>query len=395
MFDAVSIADFDFTLRTRLVFGCDAGDKAGTLAREIGGRRVFLVTDPGIVAAGHVERVEDALRGAGLEVRRFDRVRESPTAANVDACRAALGDWPADLLVGLGGGSSIDVAKGCNFVRAGGGRMEDYQGTGKARGEMLPLIAIPTTAGTGTEVQSFALIEQDGTRQKMACGDPAAAPRLAILDPALTVTQPTFVTACTGLDTLGHAVETAVTTRRGPVSTMFSTMAFELAEANLPRVLEDPDDLAARGHMLVAAAFAGIAIENSMLGAAHSMANPLTAHHELAHGQAVGMMLPIVVRYNAAVAENAALYAALARRAGLVAAAAPDGEAVAALIARIESLLDLAGMERSLAARRFSESTVDALAAEAARQWTAQFNPRRVTAESFRDLFAEACSPTG
>lgn len=383
---------FDFSLRTRIVFGPNVVDRVGSLAGELGARRVFLVTDPGIVAAGHVERTEKALVDAGIKVRRFDQVDGNPTSTDVDACREALGDWDAEILIGLGGGSSIDLAKGCNFLRGGGG-MEDYWGIGKAKGELLPLIAIPTTAGTGSEVQSFALIEQNDTHQKMACGDLRATPAIAILDPTLTVTQPQFVTACTGLDAVGHAVETAVTTKRNSLSSMFSREAFLLAQASLPRVLQDPEDLEARGHMLRAAAYAGIAIENSMLGASHSMANPLTARHGIAHGQAVATTLPVVVRYNGLEPGIAAIYAELARSARLCDAGRSDDEAVEALVSRLDALLEAAGFARSLGALDVPESALDALAAEAARQWTAQFNPRKVDRAEFRELLAEAWAP--
>lgn len=379
-----------FSMPTRIVFGAGRADDSGELARELGARRAFLVTDPGIVRAGHAARVERALRGAGLDVRSFDRVRENPTSADVDACRAALGDWNADLLVAVGGGSSIDVAKGCNFLRAGGGRMQDYHGVGKGKGAFLPLIAIPTTAGTGSEVQSFALIEQDGTHRKMACGDARAAPAIALLDPTLSMTQPRDVTACTGLDTLAHAVETAVTTKRTPMSSAFSLAAFVAVQADLPRVLAAPDDLVARGRMLLAATNAGIAIENSMLGAAHSMANPLTARYPLAHGLAVALVLPHVVRFNAAEPTAAAAYAALATAAGLCAADAAVAAAVDALVARLEQLLEDTGFARSLAAHGVSASAVGELAEDAATQWTAQFNPRAVGAAEFRVLFAAA-----
>ncbi len=382
---------FDPNLRTRIVFGTDAVDRVGELVAELAAERVFLVTDPGIVAAGHVERVETVLRACQLEVRRFDAVRQNPTTVDVENCVADLGDWNVDLLVGLGGGSSIDVAKGCAFLRAGGGRMQDYWGIGKARGTLLPVIAIPTTAGTGSEVQSFALISQEESHQKMACGDPQAAPRLAILDPTLSVTQPRFVTACTGLDAIVHAVETAVTTKRTRVSDQYSRQAFQLGNANLAIVLEEPDNLEARGEMLVAAACAGIAIENSMLGAAHSMASPLTAHHGFAHGQAVGMMLPIVVRYNSSLPEARSRYAALARASGLCPSDAADGDATESLIARLLALLEVAGFERSLASCGVTADAVDDLAAEAARQWTANFNPSKVDEADFRDLFAIAC----
>ncbi|MAE76334.1 MAG: alcohol dehydrogenase [Planctomycetes bacterium] len=371
----------DFSLGTRVVFGPNATDRLGTFAAEFGGR-VFVVTDPHIVAAGHVDRAERSLASAGLEVRRYEGVRENPTSADVAACRAALGDWNPDLLVGLGGGSSIDVAKGCNLVRAGGGTMEDYWGVGKAKGTLLPLIAVPTTAGTGTEAQSFALVAQEDTHQKMACGDPQMLPRLAVLDPILTTTLPPFVTACTGLDTIGHAVETMVTKKRNAFSRPFSVEAFRLAHASLPLVLDDPDNLDARGDMMLAATFAGVAIENSMLGAAHSLANPLTAHHDLAHGLAVGLVLPGVVRFNSEHAEIAELYEGLARGARL--------NSVSALVQRLEELLDLCRIEHSLTAHGVPTTGVTGLAEEALRQWTAQFNPREVTVQDLERLLIAA-----
>ncbi len=194
----------------------------------------------------------------------------------------------------------MDCAKGINFLYTNGGQMQDYWGVGKAKRPMLPMIAVPTTAGTGSEAQSFALISDAQTHVKMACGDKKAACRVAILDPRLTLTQPPRVTALTGIDAVAHAVETYVTNKRNPISQVFSREAWRLLAANFGRVLEHPGDVTARGAMQLGACFAGLAIENSMLGAAHGLANPLTAHYGIPHGQAVGLMLPHVIRFNAA-----------------------------------------------------------------------------------------------
>jgi alcohol dehydrogenase len=299
---------FDHQPRTRIVFGIDASAGAGELARETGMKRVLLVTDPGVVAAGHAERVRQSLEKAGVATALFGKVRENPTTADVDACLAAAREAGIDGIVGLGGGSSMDTAKGCNFLLTNGGRMQDYWGVGKAARPMLPLIAIPTTAGTGSECQSFALIADIETHQKMACGDPKAAARAAILDPALTLSQPPRVTACTGIDALSHALETAVSKKRNALSLAYSREALRLCETSLPRVVQRGGDLEARAGMLLGAALGGLAIENSMLGAVHAAANPLTAHFRLAHGQAVGLMLPSVIRFNAADPETARLY---------------------------------------------------------------------------------------
>ena len=221
-----------------------------------------------------------ACDAAGVNVTIFDEVKENPTTREVDQCLEVARAVRPQLIIGLGGGSSMDTAKGCNFVLTNGGRMQDYWGVGKATKPMLPLIAVPTTAGTGSECQSFALIADEKTHQKMACGDPKAAPRVAILDPLLTVTQPRQVAACTGIDAIAHAVETAVTKKRNELSWLYSREAFRLMTANFDCVFEQPDNLEARAAMQLGAAYAGTAIENSMLGAAHSAANPLTARFE-------------------------------------------------------------------------------------------------------------------
>ncbi len=363
--------------------------RLGELAREIGGTHALLVTDQGIVAAGHAGRVRHALEGAGFAVTTYDRVRENPTTADVDACLAVARPAGIDLIVGLGGGSALDTAKGCNFLLTNGGQMRDYWHAKAATKPLLPLIAIPTTAGTGSECQSYALIADEQTHQKMACGDPKAVARVALLDPTLTVTKPRRVTACTGLDAIGHAVETLVTSKRNPVSHLFAREAFALLNANLSAVLERPDDLAARGAMQLGAAYAGLAIENSMLGAAHACANPLTAQFGVVHGQAVAIMLPTVVRYNAVDSAAAMLYAELAVHAGLCAPGNIDA-AVGALARRLDELLAIAGLPKDLAASGVTAAAIAALADNAATQWTGSFNPRPVKAPEFAALYRSA-----
>jgi alcohol dehydrogenase len=371
------------------VEGVGAVERLGELAAALG-RNALLVTDPGLCAAGHTGRAEASLRAAGVECRRFDAVRENPTTEDVDRCLAAVREGPTDLLIGFGGGSPIDVAKGANLLLAGGGTLEDYCGQGRSAEGALPLIAVPTTAGTGTEVQSFALIARAHDHRKMACGDEHIAPRVALLDSELTLTLPAQVTAVTGLDAIGHAVESLVTTAGGPVSSALARESFTLAAKALPRVLEAPDDLQARSAMLRASCLAGRAIENSMLGAAHSMANPLTQQHDVPHGQAVGMCLPVVVRFNAAEEGAGRAYADLAREAGLCAPSAPDRTAIDALISALQRFVELAGLPSSLAECGLEGTDIDGLARGAADQWTARFNPRSIEARDFASLYREA-----
>lgn len=384
------IIGFDTWPRTRIVFGFNALDRLGDLTRELPARRVLLVTDPGIVTAGHVDRAQRVLTSAGVEVVLFDGVRENPTTRDVDNCLAVAREARIEAIIGLGGGSSLDTAKGCNFLLTNGGRMQDYRGVGRATRPMLPLIAVPTTAGTGSECQSFALIADEETHQKMACGDPKAAPRIALLDPTLTVSQPHRVTACTGMDAIVHAVETAVTTRRNEFSALYAREAFRRLIAYYPRVLASPQDLQARAHVMLGAAFAGIAIENSMLGAAHSAANPLTAHYNVVHGHAVGLMLPHVVRFNAQEPEVRELYHELLCAAGKAERSADPAESVAKLVAELNAALGLAGMRVSLREYGVDDASIEVLAQEAARQWTAQFNPRPISPEDFIALYRAA-----
>ncbi len=378
-----ALGSFDYQPRTRLVFGANSVEQLGELAAELGAEKVLLVTDPGIAAAGHAGRVREILLRHVAKVAVYDRVRENPTTRDVDACVQFAKNERINFLVGLGGGSSMDTAKGCNFILTNGGRMQDYWGIGKATKLMLPLIAIPTTAGTGSECQSAALITDEETHQKMACLDSKAAARIAILDPALTLSQPKRVTACTGIDAIAHAVETAVTKKRNPLSLIFSREAFRLCTEALPKILKTPGDLEARGKMLLGAAFAGTAIENSMLGAAHSAANPLTAHYGIVHGHAVGLMLPHVVQFNLHFLEARKGYEELVN-------AKRGVKNVKELPKFLKLLLKSAGLQTSLSECGVKRSKIPSLAEEAARQWTANFNPRPIMKEDFQKLYENA-----
>jgi alcohol dehydrogenase len=384
------LASFDHQPRTRLIFGVHSVERVGELARELNARKVLLVTDAGLVAAGHAGHVLRILEAAGLRVTVFDKALENPTTRCVDECTARAKKSEIELIVGLGGGSSMDTAKGCNFLLTNGGKMQDYWGVGKAAKPMLPLIAIPTTAGTGSECQSSALIADEHTHQKMACLDPKATARIAILDPALTVSQPWAVTAHTGIDAIAHAVETTVTRKRNPLSLMYSHEAFKLTVTSLNRVLTKPDDIDARGRMLLGAALAGMAIENSMLGAAHAAANPLTAHYDIVHGEAVGIMLPAVVRFNGQDPEVCQAYAELASAPEIACVSDGVRPAWEALVARLESLFNPAKIARSLTDCGAERSMIKTLAGEASKQWTATFNPRPLTVEDFAALYESA-----
>jgi alcohol dehydrogenase len=353
-------------------FGLGIAREIGAMVRQIGGQRVLVVTDPGIAQAGHLAQVLADLEIAGLQAAAFTQVLENPDTRVVDAVVAAARAHGADSFIGLGGGSSMDAAKGANFILTNGGQMQDYRGKGLAKLPMLPFIAVPTTSGTGSECQSYALISDAETHVKMACGDPKAAARIAVLDPLLTVTQPPRVTRLTGLDALSHALESAVCTQATPLSRSYSQAAFALLAAGFPQVCAQPQNLTARAQMLAGAALAGVAIENSMLGAAHATANPLTAVYGVPHGAAVGVMLAPVLRLNFLAARE--IYDSLA----------PE------LPAWWLGQLALAEVPSRLRDYGVTPQALPELALAATQQWTGTFNPVPLNAAGFEKLYQEA-----
>ena len=376
---------FDSQPRTRIIFGADGLASLGDLAVQAGAHKTLLVSDRGVIAAGHTQRGIDALRAADIEVTVVDDFGENPTTKDVQKGVAGAQACAPELRIGLGGGSSMDCAKGINFVYTNGGTMHDYLGVGKAKQPMLPMFAVPTTSGTGSETQSFALISDAETKVKMACGDKKAACAVALLDPVLTLTQPVQVTALTGIDALAHALETYVTTARTPMSQMFSREAWRLLSSHLASVLDDAQDLEARGGMQLGACFAGLAIENSMLGATHALANPLTAEFGLIHGQAVGVMLPHVIRYNGVQCGD--WYQELLQCQGGELA---GYQGVNQLADWVSGLLSKAGLKQCLADCGVQREELARLSEDAERQWTAGFNPRPVSAADLYELYCQA-----
>jgi len=366
----------------RVLFGFGAIEELGREILRIGATRVLVVTDPGIEQAGHLDAALAAVGDAGVSFTLFDGVEENPTTEHVAAGVQCARRGAVDLIIGLGGGSAMDCAKGINLILTNGGAIADYWGINKTTQPLLPMILVPTTAGTGSEAQSFALITDPKTHRKMACGDrrtPAEGglrPHLAILDPQLTETVPRDVAAAAGIDAIAHAIETAGSTVRTDHSLSLSKAAWSLLDAAFPRVLGGESGKQDHADMLLGAHLAGAAIEESMLGAAHACANPLTARFSLTHGLAVGLMLPHVIRYNEEHGNQP--YAAI------------DADS-ARLANRVAHLLELAGLPTSLAeVDACAADLADELAQAAHAQWTAQFNPVPITPPGFAEIYRRA-----
>lgn len=375
----------------RTAWGCGSLARLGELAARESASHVLLVTDPGIVAAGHAARAQALLQSAGLKVTLFDGVMENPTPREVEAGLAVAGRAGVDFFIGLGGGSSLDCMKGINLLLTNGGVIADYWGINKATRPMLPMIAIPTTAGTGSEAQSFALISDAATHRKMACGDRrppekgGLRPRWAILDPELLATQPIRVARVVGLDAVAHAVETAASTASTAESLALSVAAWELLSASFDRVAVGEADAGDRENMLLGAHLAGAAIERSMLGAAHACANPLTARFGIVHGHAVGLMLPHVVRFNTEPQglEQRGLDPGINSYAALPISSSD-------LIEKLSRWLAATGLPSRLSHLGIQRDDLPALAEAAAAQWTAGFNPRKASGAGLLEIYQSA-----
>ena len=347
------MSSFEFNARTRVIFGAGELRRVGALARELGMNRVLIAADPGIVAAGHVERARRFLDMDAIVFSDFDA---NPDTVMVERGRHMAAEARVDGIIGLGGGSSMDCAKGINFVLTNGGTMRDYWGHGKASRPMLPMIGVPTTTGTGSEAQSYAIISDAETHLKMACGDAKAAFRVAVLDPELAESQPDKVYRQAGYDAISHAVESYVSTKGNAVSRMCAREAW--------RILTPAFDRRSIAEMQWGAYLAGMAIENAMLGAAHACANPLTKNYGVAHGDAIAVMLPHVVEWNAD-----ARYREL------------DGD----VLRYVREARD--GLPVSLGELNIPRHDLARLAGEAAQQWTGKFNPRPFDAAAALELY--------
>jgi len=372
-------------LLQRVIFGEDTIDRLGNYAQDVSARTVLVVTDKGVRSAGYLDRALASLRKASLEVSVFDEVAENPTTNDIEnGVQFARNCTRPDLIVGLGGGSPMDCAKGINFVLTSGAELQDNPGMQSFKEPLIPSIGIPTTAGTGSEAQSYAVIADADTHQKRAYGCQDGRFGTVLLDPKLTLSMPPNVTATCGADAISHALESYVSTRRSPVSKMLAREAWGRLHSGFSRVITNPKDITARRDMLWGAHFAGAAIENSMLGATHAVANPMTARFDLVHGSAIAVMLPHVVDLNAEVSET--LYGELVQTVGL----SEDCRPAELLSKWLRRTFTRAGLPLRLRDCGINHGALPALAREASDQWTGRFNPRPVGEEDFLRLYEGA-----
>ena len=374
-------------------FGAGAVDAVAAVVRGTGCQAAVIVTDRGLAGTAVVASVAGALAAGGIPVTVFSGVRPNPTTADVAAgadtvaALAAGGGRPA--VVAVGGGSSIDAAKGIAVaaVNPERGRDLDYRRTFSQ--PALPLVAVPTTAGTGTETNPFGVITDPVTRRKFYVGGATSLPVAAILDPELTASLPPGGTAATGMDALVHALESCMSRRANPWSEGIALQAIRMISAHLPRAVADGSNLEARSQMLLASHLAGVAMASTGLGLCHAIGHALGGRFDIAHGVALTMVLPGVLRFNIGACEDrlaAVAFAAgagdTARSAGWNAAAAVD--AVTALAAR-------AGITQQLPGFGITAADFDLIAADALDDDVLANTPRPPTGDDIRAILTGAC----
>jgi alcohol dehydrogenase len=381
--------DFTLWFSTTVHYGAGKVSELGSLLRSFNASKILIVTDRGIVASGILKKCTDAILSEHIRFSLFDGVEPNPTTDSLEKGLTLVKHESIDAIVAVGGGSSIDAAKAINVLLANGGQVSDYGGLGKLKKKGLPLIAIPTTAGSGSEMTSYMLISDGKTHQKIVCSDPKIIPDMAILDPTLTLSLPPAVTIETGVDALSNGIESYVSNVANPYSELFSLRAIEIIAQNIIRVYQEPSNLDARSQMLIGSNISGLAVHLSSIGAAHSMANPLTKHFNITHGIAVGMVLPYVMLFNAP--SQPKKYKQIALALGVKSEEGKDDRSVGRKGAiKLRSLLDQLSLPPNLTEMGVKEDSIPIMAQEALTQVSIQFNPVRPDFQQMTGLFFSA-----
>jgi alcohol dehydrogenase class IV len=370
-----------FQVTTQILFGPGAVANTGKLARELGISRSLVVTDPGVSGAGITGRVVDALAGVGVESVIFDAVEPNPSIRTVEKALVLYQEAGCEGIVAVGGGSPMDTAKAVATLATNPGELPAYIGIDKIINALAPLLAVPTTVGTGSEVTTFAVITDPAQRKKVVLGSPLLAPRCAVLDPELVLSLPSSLTASTGIDALTHAIESAISVFATPFTDGLALESIRLIATNLPAAVNAPD-LESRGNMLYASTIAGLAFSYARTGLVHGMAHPLSSYYDVPHGLANAILLPYVLAFNAPACE-----AQLAR----VAEAMDESRTAESAIEAVRRLNAQVGIPPHLSQVGVTDTFIPQMAQDAFASGNAQVvNPRKPSFEEVVELYRQA-----
>ncbi|MEC7547412.1 MAG: alcohol dehydrogenase [Thalassolituus sp.] len=377
------MTNFVFSTTRTIINEPGSARRLASICEEQGARSVLLVTDPGIMQVGLLDEALPGFAKAGITLTLFKDVEADPADSTVQAAAAQARAAKADYVVGFGGGSSMDVAKLVALLAHPECKqpLSEMYGVGNVRGERLPLLQVPTTAGTGSEVTPISIVTT-GETTKAGVVSPILQPDIALLDAELTTGLPAHVTAATGIDAMVHAIEAYTSAhKKNPVSDMLAKEGLRLLSSNLMTAVNEGHNLEARSNMLLGALYAGQAFANAPVAAVHALAYPLGGHFHIPHGLSNSLVLPYVMRFNAENADAAALYAELAPY--IMGADTPEGSAESvteALIAWLENRIKETGLPTRLQEANIPKDAIPLLASEAVLQTRLLVNnPREVT----------------
>ncbi|MQL50716.1 iron-containing alcohol dehydrogenase [Desulfofundulus thermobenzoicus] len=378
---------FTFQLPTRVEFGLGVSQKIGDEAVNLGGECALIVTDPGVIKAGIIDQVTSSLKQTDISYSIFSDIEPNPRDTSVEKGAEIARKSGADLLVAVGGGSAIDTAKGIGVLLTHGGAIQYYEGLGKVSRPITPLIAIPTTAGTGSEVTFWAVITDTERRFKMSVGSPLIAPKVALVDPEVTKSLPPLLTASTGMDALTHAIEAYTATLANPVTDGLALYAIELISSHIRQATFNGYDLTARSGMLLGSLIAGMAFGNSDVAAVHCMAEAVGGLYDIPHGIANAILLPHVMEYNASSCGEK--YARIASVMGVDTSGLGQEESARKAVAAVMQLTQDLKLP-TLKEVGVKEGDLPELARRAAANVSVESNPRKVTFEDFLKIFRKA-----
>jgi len=372
----------------KIILGQDTVKKVGDEAKALGGSRALIITDPLIVSAGYVKVVEDSLRAAKIEVGIFDRVVPEPPARCVEEGVKMIPEGKYDIIIGLGGGSSLDIAKGVALMATNPGKVVDYAGIDLVPKPGLPKILIPTTAGTGSET-SKSLVVTDENNIKRSIRTSFGISDVAILDPMLTLSMPPQVTANTGMDALVHAIESYVSATTTPFAEILAIEAIRLIAHNLPLAYSKGSNLIARYNMLLAASLAGLAFASSRLGIVHGLAYVIDTEYHLPHGRANAIMLPHVMDFNKS--GNLVKFGRIAEAMGAPVGGLSPYEAAEKSVQMVKNLLDALQIPYRLSQYGIPKDHLPKLVEGGMKQARLFVpNPRDVTQDDLRNIYEKA-----
>ena len=373
----------------KVIFGIGASANVAAEVSCLRGAKVLVVTDPGVVAAGLIESIEQSLQADGIGYELYDKVEPEPPARIIDEGAAVFKAAGCDVIVGVGGGSSLDVAKGISILTANQGRILDYIGLDAVPRKGAPMILVPTTAGTGSEVTRVLVMTDEEQNKKNVVFTPFALPDAAIVDPLLTISMPPVVTADTGMDALVHAVESYVSMNATVFSDLWAEEAIRLIGIYLPTACAKGSNMEARYHMSLAATLAGLAFTSGGLGAVHALAYPLGTEYHMTHGRTNAMMLPHVMNFN--IPGNPEKYARIAELLGTDTAGLSSLEAASMAVKAVMDLEDAIDVSWLLDDYDIDYADLDLLV-DGAMQQARLFapNPRDLDENDVRSIYREA-----